>query len=361
MRNSNSELPANSRILLTRTSHIGDCILTLPMLCALRERYPQAFIAWAVERPSDQFLAKHACLDEVIPLRRGWLKSLRAIRELRSTLHAMEFDVAVDSQSRTRSSLSAWLSGAPRRIGWRHPHGKDIALLVNNERHVSKATHLVDRQLDLLRAVGIEQPRVRFDFPIDLTAERKMEDFVTHGLNGRRFVVFNPGAGWESRRWPTDRYAAVAQHLRERYNLVAVVAWAGDSELALANEIVQWSAGAAVAAPQTSLLELAALLRRAAFYFGSDTGPMHFAVAVGLPCVGLFGPTRPECSGPYGAGHVAVQAYYQGGGGMFRRNAGNQAMQAISIDMACNGCDTLVTQLGSAFSKQPASRSMLQH
>jgi lipopolysaccharide heptosyltransferase I len=340
--NSHDETP---RILLTRTSHIGDCVLTLPMLCALRDRFPGAFIAWAVEQPSDQFLRHHPALDQVIPLRRGWLKRPTEILQLRRTLRALEFDVALDSQSRTRSAISAWLSGARRRIGWQAPEGKDVSLLVNRERYVSQSPHLVDRQLDLLKALGIESPRVRFDFPLQLEAQRTMDTFLRERDLQESFIAMNPGAGWESRRWPTDRYAHIARWLHESHGLFSVVTWAGAEEQAMAEQIVQSADGAAVAAPCTSLHELAALLRRATFYFGSDTGPMHFAAAVGTRCVALFGPTRPECSGPYGAGHVAVQAYYQQGGGMARRNAGNDAMLAIDVAMAQQGCHRLLRQV----------------
>lgn len=332
------------RILLTRTSHIGDCVLTLPMLCALRDRFPGAFIAWAVEQPSDQFLQHHPALDQVIPLRRGWLKRPGEIWQLRRTLRALEFDVAIDSQSRTRSAISAWLSAAPRRVGWQAPAGKDVSLLVNRERYASNSTHLVDRQLDLLKSLGVESPRVRFDFPLQLDAQRAMDAFLRGANLQGGFVAMNPGAGWESRRWPTERYGQVARWLRDNHGHLSVVTWAGADERAMAEAIVQRADGAAMAAPRTSLHELAALLQRATFYFGSDTGPMHFAAAVGTRCVALFGPTRPECSGPYGPGHVAVQAYYQGGGGMSRRSASNDAMLAIDVSLAQQGCARLLRQ-----------------
>jgi len=336
------------RILLTRTGHIGDCVLTLPMLCALRDHFPQAFIAWAVERPADQFIAHHGAIDQVISLRRGWIKRPSEIFGLRRQLRALSFDICIDPQSRTRSAMIAWLAGAPRRLGWRYPDGKDVALWLNNDRHAVSRPHVVDRQLDLLKPLGIESPKVRFDYPIQQSAMDTTIGFLNRNSLTRRdrqaedFAVINAGAGWFSRRWPPQRYGFVAKYLKQSYGLPSVVTWAGDDERELAEAVVDTSQGAAILAPPTNLGELAALLRQAKFYLGSDTGPMHFATAVGTPCVGLFGTTRPECSGAYGPHHVAVQAFYQSGGGIARRNGGNPAMQAITTEMVCQGCDQMI-------------------
>src|SRR5207342_2418516 len=122
----------------------------------------------------------------------------------------------------------------------------------------------------------------------------------------RGFTVLNPGAGWDSKRWPLDRYAQVARYLTQRYELPSVVAWAGSREHEWAKQIVSGSGGQTMLAPAISLTELAALLRKTRLFIGSDTGPLHLAAAVGTPCVGLFGPTRPEVCGPYGSGHVSL-------------------------------------------------------
>jgi ADP-heptose:LPS heptosyltransferase len=100
--------------------------------------------------------------------------------------------------------------------------------------------------------------------------------------------------------------------------------------------------GNAVLAPDTKLVELAALARRAALFIGPDTGPLHLAAAVGTPCVGLYGPTRIERCGPYGKNHIALQAYYQGGTRRQRRRADNLAMQAIDVAHVCRACDDVL-------------------
>ena len=88
--------------------------------------------------------------------------------------------------------------------------------------------------------------------------------------------------------------------------------------------------------------ELTALLRSANLYLGSDTGPMHLAAAVGTRCVGLFGSTRPEDSGPYGEGHICLQAWYQSGTCRKRRKASNDAMRAITVEETCRACERIL-------------------
>ena len=91
-------------------------------------------------------------------------------------------------------------------------------------------------------------------------------------------------------------------------------------------------------APSTTLPQLGALVAAAQLFVGADTGPLHLAAAMGTPCVGLYGPTRPEECGPYGDGHQTVQAYHQDGGSRERRGRDNHAMQAITVEMVCQAC-----------------------
>ncbi|GAF75014.1 unnamed protein product, partial [marine sediment metagenome] len=109
-----------------------------------------------------------------------------------------------------------------------------------------------------------------------------------------------------------------------------------------AEEIVANSRGHAILAESTSLRELAALVRKASLFVGSDTGPMHMAAAVGTPCVSLFGPTRPEECGPYGEGHETIQRYYQDGSSAERRGSDNQAMRAITVDDVMLACKHII-------------------
>jgi len=117
-------------------------------------------------------------------------------------------------------------------------------------------------------------------------------------LDGARYAVLNPGAGWPNKRWPAERFAAMARELHRWHGLLSLVTW-GPAERALADEIVASSDGAARLSPPTSVGELAAVMAGAALVVAGDTGPLHIAAAVGAPVVGLYGPTWPERNGPW--------------------------------------------------------------
>ncbi len=357
----NSTVPISSdqtRVLITRLSHIGDCVLTLPVLCAVRRQFPRAYIAWAVESPSDQLLAGHEALDELIRVPKGWLKSPAKIWQLRKQLRSRKFDVAIDPQSLTKSSALAWLSGARQRIGCGGEHAREAAAWLNHHRVRATKPHLVDRSLELLTKLGIENPAVEFKLPVQPAAIDTANRLIAQENLSSGFVIINPGCGWLSRRWEMDRYALVAQHIGRRHQIPSLVVWAGEAERTMAQTIVADSEGPAILAPATSLQELAALSSAALFYIGSDTGPAHIAAAVGTPCVGLFGTTRPELSGAYGSGHIHLQAYYQEGSSKQRRKAENHAMQAITAAAVCQACDQVLQQRPSSLLKSTSAQQV---
>ena len=120
--------------------------------------------------------------------------------------------------------------------------------------------------------------------------------------------------------------------------------WGAPSELPLAQEIVAASNGAARLAPPTTILELAALCRRSALFVGSDTGPLHLAVAVGTPSISLHGPGRPEQCGAYGPENLRLQVRYESGSAKQGRRASDAAMREISVDMVEESCGQILAR-----------------
>jgi heptosyltransferase I len=332
------------RILIVRLSAIGDAIQTMPVACALRERFPDALLAWAVESRAAALLRGHEALDELIELPRGWLKSPAGVWRLRRRLRDLHFDTTIDVQSLSKSAILAWLSGAKRRIGFGNPGGRELSKWFNNDRVDPKATHVVDRYLELLRPLGIQSPTVRFQVP-EHDADRAAADRIIAELGiAGGFAIINPGAGWPSKLWPTDRYAAMARHLETAWRLPTLVVWAGQPEKAMAEQIAAAAPMVSVS-PPTTLPELAAIARRATLFIGSDTGPLHLAAAVGTPCVGLYGPWPAARHGPYGPQHIALQKMFFEGSARARRTAPAIYMQSITTEMVCEACDKLMVQI----------------
>lgn len=334
--------PDAPRLLLVRLSAIGDVIQAMPVACALRDAYPRAFLSWVVEEPAGSLLRGHRALNEVIVLPPGWLKSPGTVWWLRNQLRARKFDLAIDAQGLTKSAVAAWVSGARRRLGFGDPLCRELSGWFNTELVSADPQHVVERNLRLLKPLGITSPAVRFDIA-DHQAERLAMDEMLRFLGYRQgFAIINPGAGWPSKYWPTSRFAAVARYLARTWDLPSLVVWAGPREQAMAQAIVAGSAGHAWAAPATSLTELAALARRCRLFISSDTGPLHLAAAVEAPCIGLYGPWPAARHGPYGKQHVALQEMVLEGSTRQRRHAPPIYMEAIKTELVCRACDQVL-------------------
>ena len=330
------------RILIVRLSAIGDVIQSMPIACALRERYPRAFLAWAVERHAGQLLRGHEAIDQLITLPRGWLKSPSGVWRLRRRLHDLRFDVAVEAQGLTKAAILAWLSGARRRIGFGHPWGRELSRWFNTETVDTPGPPIIQRNLQLLQPLDVTSPTVRFLVPECAEDRQTVEGIVHHAGLDQGFGIINVGAGWPSKLWPADRFAPVAAYLGNAWNLPTLVVWADRKEREIAERIVADSHGHAQAAPKTTLVELAALARRAKLFIGSDTGPLHLAAAVGTPCVGLYGPWPAEVHGPFGPQHIALQKAPSPSSTRQRRTASPRLMEAITVADVCEACDRIM-------------------
>lgn len=294
-----------NRILLVRLGALGDVVHAIPVAAAIRRALPAVAIDWLVS-------AKHCELLDLVPVIDRRLvvgdrndaasgpSVLAVIRALRRT----RYDVAIDLQGLLKSAAIARLSGAPRVVGFNRKYAREpLARLFYSDRHdpggegiyaPSETRHVVHINLGMLTALGISDQRV--EFPI---AERDSEVAVTVSAKaGGRYALLNPGAAWPNKRWPPERFAALAVQLRERRGLLSVVLW-GPGEQGLAEAAVARSQGAAILSPRTSIADLVALARGSAVMVSGDTGPTHVAAAVGTPIVGIYGPTRPERNGPW--------------------------------------------------------------
>lgn len=317
-------------------SAIGDCILTLPVACAIRRHLPHAYIGWVVEKKSAPMVRGHRDVDAVIELERGWFTSIAGIREAKSILREHQFDTSIDCQGLTKSAMAGYLAGAKRRIGFAGRHGGEISRLLNNVRVAPVFSHVTDRSLELLIPLEIHSPKVQWKLPLS-TSARTWANRWRRTIPATRLAVLNPGATWASKAWEAQRFGAVAHYAADRYGYRSVVVWGTFEERLTAEAIVASSGGTATLAPDTDLHHLGALIETADLFISGDTGPLHMAVAVGTETIGLYGATKPGDSGPYG--HTAIQKSYHEGTRTQRRRADNSAMRAITVDDVCEVID----------------------
>lgn len=312
---------------------------TLPLAMAIKDRWPKSHLVWIVDCAADSLLRNHPAIDEVIRIRKGFLSRPRELWQLRKQLRAMQFDFSIDPQGLLKSAMLGWLAGAKDRIGFAAGQAREHAWRLYHDAVSPYSTHLVDRQLELLEPLGIFDTPVRFG-ALEATSNSLEVEKILQSVNlsANGYAVINPGASWASKRWPAERYAEVATKLFETAGLRSLIVWGGADERSLAQSIVAASPLASCLAPETSLVNLACILKSSRMYIGSDTGPMHIAAAVGTPCVAMFGTTRAEYCGPYGEIHRAIQIRYDDGSSTYRRTTTNAAMLEISAESVIEQC-----------------------
>jgi predicted lipopolysaccharide heptosyltransferase III len=301
------------KILLIRLRLIGDVVFTTPAIAAIRRRFPDAHLTYLVEPPASPLLRGHPSLDELLVVERprGVARILYDLA-LARRLRASRFDLVIDFHGGPRSAWLAWATGAPERIGYNVPgRAWMYTTRVAWSPSLVPPRHSVENQWDLLAPLGVEPPdRVRdpIVIPLDPQAVREVDMRLAkagvppHG----QIIVMHVSAGNPFRRWPADRFAAVAAALAGQDEARRIIITSGPSERDAANRVAaaaQEAAGPAAArilrCGEFDLPQLRALVERAALYIGGDSGPLHVAAASRTPVVALFGPTLPERSLPW--------------------------------------------------------------
>jgi lipopolysaccharide heptosyltransferase I len=307
------------KILIVRLSAFGDCLHAVPVVVELRKRFPKAEIGWAIEDLSYSLLKGHPMVDHFHVFPRGafkrregtFMSRMRAVQAFRKEVAAVKYDTSLDLQGLTKSGLVSWWSKAKKRIGFRGEDSRELNLLFNTDRVTppEEALHVVEKNLSLLKPLGIELPnKPEWVMPSYAEEAQAMRAFLAEcGIvqNGvvKNFCVANPGATWLTKRWPPENFGMVAKGLINQHDLPVVVPWAGDDEKKAGEVIVKTAGKGAFLAPPTDLRQLAALTSMAKLFLGNDTGPLHLAVALGVHSVAIFGATDPLRNGPYGTGN----------------------------------------------------------
>ena len=296
-----------SKILLIKLSAVGDVVHTIPVLNKLRRRYPAAQIDWLVTPPIAELLRHHPAITNVIEFaREEWQSPWRLTpfanyARLAASLRATGYDLVVDMHGQLRTALLTFATGAPVRVGFDRPRpevwsasDREFPPLARKHawqgaregswlaytHHIPVPTldvHAVDRYLNVGPILGLDDGAADFSVPIPAAASARIEQLLRgHGIAAAQLLVLAPGTVWETKHWGSGKFAEVARHFMQKGFAATLIG--SRRERAVCAEVAQLAPGAVNFAGETSLSELAALIRRSTICVTNDSGPMHLAV-----------------------------------------------------------------------------------
>lgn len=296
------------KVLIVRLSAMGDIVHALPL--ALNARLGGATVGWLTDRRYGGLLAGNPSIERLFLADTGrWRRNplppsrWKEIADLRKALREFGPDATLDAQGLWKSALLARLAGAPI-IGFSAESRREPASAVLVARGIDPAgdaVHVVDQNLALLAALGLPVTRKAPDARYLLSRESPAANAFLQTLP-TPFALYHPGAAHAKKTWGETNYARLASRLHQDLGLYPVISWGPGDEARVERLADQLPYAARI--PQLDFAGLAAVAARASLFVAGDTGPLHLADALGIPCLALFGPkaqqrNAPERNRPY--------------------------------------------------------------
>lgn len=286
------------RILILRMGPLGETLLTTPVIRALRQRFPEAYIAYMVAPGREDLVSENPNLDEAITYS-------VSIPKLIYGMAKRSFQMVVILQPTFRLVLHTFLARIPFRIGFETNSGKGRLLHVAVPNNINQ--HETTRYLDVVRGIGIEPDSEELEMFVNPTAQAWADDFLADvGVSSDQLLIgLNPGSGSESRRWSKAGFAQVGDHLHRKYHAQIFIT-AGDAEGSLPHDVADLMSCSPIILTGITPMQLGAMLQKCRLYISNDTGPMHMSTAVKTPTIALFGASNPRQWGPHWQPHTII-------------------------------------------------------
>ena len=319
-------------ILIIKMSSLGDVLHTLPFVAVLRERFPKARLTWLVHPQFGAFVPEPPVVDEVIHFDKvkfnklGIYDKWSYFREMRTLLHSKKFDLVIDMQGLFKSAVLAAISGCDNRIGYCDMReGSGFVSKAISGSHVRD--HVIERYLDVARYLGCSINEIQFPMP-NLQKEWLAVEGKSEAVK-KPYVVLVPGARWETKKWPAEYFAKLANMILSVGKQVVLAG--GPEEVSLGKQITDLAPRVVNMTGKTSQRELGALIQHCTAYISGDTGPLFIAAAMKKPLIALYGPTRPDRTGPYGSEEAVIITAPVSCAGCLRKHCDNWiCMKAIT-------------------------------
>lgn len=292
-----NETLSSFKILIIKWSALGDIILSLPAMKAVRKKFPNAYIIVLTSVAGRQILDRYNYADEyIIYENKKWLNGYKELLSVSKAARDLRIDLVLDLQNNRKSHLTAFMSLARRRIGYKS--GKMDFLLNEGISGAKERLSPIQHQFKLLKALEIEEeektalrllPNDKDNKEIELLLKEAWigQNQPLIGIN------FASSIRWHTKRWPLEFYAKLCDLLAQKG--IRVIITGAINEREQAKELISLTCSKPInAAGKTTIMQLAALIKKCKVFVTGDSAPMHIAAAVGIPFVALFGPTDPK-------------------------------------------------------------------
>jgi ADP-heptose:LPS heptosyltransferase len=353
------DLPPNAKVLVVRLRSIGDVVLTLPAIQALHEWRPDLRIHMLVEPLCAPLVEGHPAISETIVLRKFW-ETVRLLRQ-------RDFSLAFNMHGGPTSAFLTRLSGAPVRVCWaqrQYPWCYNVQVPIHYPVAGRIEMHTAEHRLQQFLYAGLpETPLPAARVYVDPQSASLVQRMLAEkGIKpGAAYAVLRPGASHPNKRWPVERFAAIAQWLRETHGIASVVNLGpGDEQIASdvkkhfaptlnargnsdANSASHSEDGVII--DSLDLRGLVALLAGSRLFLGNDTGPTHIAAALGRKAVVIFGASDSKVWSPWKTDHRLVENPFpckQCPRGKCESLEASQCIFAIGVDEVRAACEELL-------------------
>jgi lipopolysaccharide heptosyltransferase I len=309
-----------NNILIIRLSSLGDVLMAIPAVRAIRNNFPDARITWLVEGSVGKFLACQDFIDEVMPFPRGSIMKglkkgnlLKAQKETGRFLHHLrkdEYDLIIDFHGIAKSACFSMIADGKKKIGFGKMFAKEKSHLFYHStiNGPDRRMHKVERNMLLAEHLGcaVDTPATPLKTSDD--AVRYIDTFLKEKGNPSPLFAVNPfsSKGTDFKRWPLEHYGELIGRINRELQGSTVILW-GPGEKEEAERLKEMAPDGALLACPTDIPQMFALLQKIGIYVGGDTGVMHLAAAARTPVVAIFGPTDAKVNAPYGAIHTVIR------------------------------------------------------
>jgi len=284
-------------ILVIDFGQLGDVVMSLPALRAIRERFPHARITVAAGKPAADIVKLSGYSNETFEIDRVALRdgpkllSIARIFKIVSQVRKAKFDFVIDLHSLSETNVLGFLSGAPHRLYARRPN-RSLDYLSNFKPRPpaeAKESHLVDRYLDVLKPLEISAVNRTPQLKTSTAANASIEALLKREKvdTGSLLVGLFPGAGYAGRRWPLERFAELADYLI-RNDRVRVIVFAGPEEPGFVQRMSKTFPPSTIFFDRLTIPQLVSVQARLTLFISNDTGPCHTAAAVGTSLMVLM-------------------------------------------------------------------------